>query len=147
MADILVDVNWSDEKNTAGYAGTSYARGVAGHGSLSPYEVHIALLASGPSFKQSFESDLPTSNVDLVPTILHLHQLPIPATVNGRVMHELLINNKSSATPIIKNDVIETSGNFKGGTYKLLLTRTILGEYQYINFAKVIREKQSVTGQ
>ena len=89
--------DWSDEKNEAGYAGTSYSRGVAGHGSLSPYEVHIALLAAGPSFKPSFESELPTSNVDLVPTILHLHQLPIPATVNGRVMYELLINNNSSA--------------------------------------------------
>ena len=142
MADVLVDVNWSDEKNTAGYAGTSYSKGVAGHGSLSPYEVHITLLAAGPSFKPSFESELPTSNVDLVPTILHLHQLPIPATVNGRVMYELLINNNSSAKPIVKNDVIETSGNFKGGTYKLLLNRTILGEYQYINFAKVIREKK-----
>ena len=110
-------------------------------------EVHIALLAAGPSFKQSFESDLPTSNVDLVPTILHLHQLPIPATVNGRVMHELLINSKTTAKPIVKNDVIETSVNYKGGIYKLLLNRTTLDDYQYINFAKVIREKQSATGQ
>lgn len=147
MADILVDVNWNDEKNSAGYAGMSYSRGVAGHGSLSPYEVHIALLAAGPSFKQSFESDLPTSNVDLVPTILHLHQLPIPATVNGRVMHELLINSKPIAKPVVTNDVIETSVNFKGGIYKLLLNRTTLDDYQYINFAKVIREKQAATGQ
>ncbi len=147
MADILVDVNWNDEKNSAGYAGTSYSKGVAGHGSLSPYEVHIALLAAGPSFKQSFQSDLPTSNVDLVPTILHLHHLPIPATVNGRVMHELFKQTNVTEKANIKSEVLETSAGYKGGTYKLQLNRTILGNYQYINFAKVIREKNTGTGQ
>ena len=49
-ADILVDENWDDRKNELGYAGTSFSMGVAGHGGLSPYEVHIALLMSGPKF-------------------------------------------------------------------------------------------------
>jgi hypothetical protein len=146
-ADILVDVNWNDNKNEAGYAGTSFSRGVAGHGSLSPYEVHIALLAAGPGFKKSYQSGLPTSNVDLVPTILHLHQLPIPATVTGRVIHELLVERNKAAMPVAKQEVIETSATYAGGKYKLILDRTILGNYQYINFAKVIREKGSASGQ
>lgn len=146
-ADILVDVNWNDNKNEAGYAGTSFSRGVAGHGSLSPYEVHIALLAAGPGFKKSYQSELPTSNVDLVPTILHLHQLPIPATVNGRVMHELLVERNPAKVPAAKKEILETTATYEGGTYKLILDRTLLGKYQYINFSKVTREQKSSPGQ
>lgn len=138
-ADILVDVNWSDEKNTAGYAGTSYSKGVAGHGSLSPYEVHIALLAAGPSFKPSFESELPTSNVDIVPTVLHIHQLKAPTTISGRVLQELLIEQKKMKKLTLKKEVLTTSANYNGGNYNLILDRTILGKYQYINFSKVKR--------
>lgn len=140
MADILADVNWSDEKNAAGYAGTSYSKGVAGHGSLSPYEVHIALLAAGPSFKASFESSLPTSNVDIVPTILHLHKLSIPATATGRIMYEIL-NEKSTTVPVAKDETIEASTVYGDGSYKLELNCTILGSHRYINFSKVTRQK------
>ena len=94
-ADILVDENWDDRKNDKGYAGTSFSRGVAGHGGLSPYEVHIALLTAGPSFKKNFSSELPTSNVDIVPTILAIHNLAVPKSMDGRVLHELLIDNKN----------------------------------------------------
>ena len=68
-ADILISSNWDDRKNDQGYAGASFSPGVAGHGGISPYEVHIALMASGPSFKKPFIDSLPTSNVDIVPTV------------------------------------------------------------------------------
>jgi predicted AlkP superfamily pyrophosphatase or phosphodiesterase len=137
-ADILVDENWDDRKNEMGYAGTSYSRGVAGHGGLSPYEVHIALLASGPSFKKNFESELPTSNVDIVPTILSIHKISIPEKMNGRVATELLAENKSEKMQP-KKEIIMTSTVFAGGTYNLTLERTILGKYKYVDFAKVER--------
>ena len=140
MADILADVNWSDEKNAAGYAGTSYSKGVAGHGSLSPYEVHIALLAAGPSFKQSFESNLPTSNVDLVPTILYLHKLKIPSTATGRIMYEVL-NEKTTKPTVAKEEIIGNSAVYQGGIYKLELSCTTLGTFRYVNFSKVTRQK------
>ncbi|WP_276371021.1 alkaline phosphatase family protein [Chryseolinea sp. H1M3-3] len=137
-ADILVDENWDDRKNEMGYAGTSYSRGVAGHGGLSPYEVDIALLASGPSFKKNFESVLPTSNVDIVPTILSIHNIAIPEKMNGRVVTELLAENKSEKMQP-KKEIIKTSTVFSGGTYNLTLERTILGKYKYVDFAKVER--------
>lgn len=138
-ADILVDENWNDGKNDKGYAGTSFSRGVAGHGGLSPYEVHIALLASGPSFKKNFESDLPTSNVDIVPTILSIHNIPVPATMDGRIMIELLVEKSSVNKMESKKEIITTAAQFTGGTYTLTLERTVLGKYQYVDFAKVIR--------
>lgn len=138
-ADILVDENWDDRKNDLGYAGTSFSRGVAGHGGLSPYEVHIALLAAGPSFKKSFESELPTSNVDIVPTILSIHNIPVPTTMNGRVITELLAEKSKGQDMVPKKEIITTVSEFKGGTYTLTLERTILGKYQYVDFAKVVR--------
>lgn len=137
-ADILVDENWDDQKNDKGYAGTSYSKGVAGHGGLSPYEVHIPLLASGPSFKNSFESALPTSNVDIVPTVLSIHHLAIPATMTGRVMHELL--EKGSGKKMkARKEMITATAEIPGGTYTVKLQRTRLGKYQYVDFARVVR--------
>lgn len=138
--DILVDYNWNDNKNAMGYAGTSLNRGVAGHGGFSPYEVHIALFAAGPSFKSSFESDLPTSNVDIVPTILYIHHIDIPATMDGRVMSELLMEKSMVPKMTARKEVIATSAKFDGGTYHLEVTRTILGNYKYVDYAKATRD-------
>ncbi|MEJ7644982.1 MAG: alkaline phosphatase family protein [Chryseolinea sp.] len=137
-ADILVDENWDDRKNAKGYAGTSFSRGVAGHGGLSPYEVHIALLAKGPSFKKAFSSELPTSNVDIVPTILSMHNIAIPASMAGRVMEELFTRSADTRLQA-KKEVITTSTIFSGGKYTLTLQRTIVGKQQYVDFAKVER--------
>lgn len=140
VADILVDVNWSDDKNSAGYSGSSYSKGVAGHGSLSPYEINIPLLLSGPSFVKSMQSELPTSNVDLIPTILHTLGLPIPKTVDGRVMYEFLSKNEKKFTPSVREEIIKTSFKGKKGYYSIILNRSKLGKYTYVNFAKVNRK-------
>ena len=139
--DILVDYNWNDDANSLGYKGSSFSRGVAGHGSFSPYEVHIALLTAGPSFKKSFASELPTSNVDIAPTILYIHHLDIPKTMDGRVMNELL--NGKTDLPVLtpnKENIVNTA-KFKGGTYKIQVERTLLGKYKYVDYAKVTRTK------
>ncbi len=141
-ADILVDEAWNDDKNSAGYAGTSFSRGIAGHGSISPYEVHIALIASGPGFKKSHRSNLPTSIIDMIPTVLHLHRLPVPATMDGRILTELLISGKPSpeeAQPQPKTETVETTAAYPGGTYTLMLEQTTLGRYRYVNSARVNR--------
>ena len=141
VGDILVDYNWNDDANSLGYKGSSFSRGVAGHGSFSPYEVHIALLAGGPSFKKSFASELPTSNVDIAPTILYIHHLDIPKSMDGRVMNELLIEKVSLPKLIPKKEIITNKANYKGGTYTIQIERTLLGKYKYVDFAKVARTK------
>jgi predicted AlkP superfamily pyrophosphatase or phosphodiesterase len=131
-ADILVDENWSDAKNDKGYAGTSSSEGVAGHGGLSPYEVHIALLASGPSFKKASSSELPTSNVDIAPTILAIHNLPIPEEMDGRVVSELLVNGKTSnEQPHVEDRTVVA--NTPRGRYTAVLRRTVFGKYTYVD--------------
>lgn len=138
-ADILVDRDWNDEINPMGYAGYSINNGVAGHGGFSRYEVNIALLAAGPDFKKSFISDLPSSNVDIVPTVLHLHEIPVPASMDGRVLTELLSGKERMVKSRAKTDTISTSAKYQGGTYHLKLERTILGKYEYVNFSKATR--------
>ena len=101
--------------------------------------MHIALLASGPSFKKNFSSELPTSNVDIAPTILAIHNLTIPTSMDGRVLDELLTDSKNTAKVKAKKEVLTTSASFAGGKYNLALHRTIFGEDQYVDFAKVER--------
>lgn len=141
--DILVNMNWNDTKNEAGYAGTSFARGVAGHGGFSPYEIHIALLANGPSFKKKFEGNLPTSNVDIIPTVLHLHNLKSTEEMDGRVMYELLEEKVPEDAPnTAKTELIKTEVKLPWGIYRLELERSVLGKYNYPNFTKVVRDKK-----
>lgn len=136
--DILVDYNWDDRKNAAGYAGTTYSRGVAGHGTSSPYEIHIALLAAGPSFKKSFEDELPTSNVDITPTILHIHHIPVPKNMDGRVVSEMLTG--AGAQPeTVKKETITTTARPDGTVYTLSIERSVLGTHKYVDFTKVVR--------
>ena len=71
--EILVSANWSREKaNDGGYKGRTTQGGVAGHGTSSPYDIHNTLMAAGPDFRARTASDMPTGNVDVAPTLLHL---------------------------------------------------------------------------
>jgi len=141
-ADILTDANWDDTKNAYGYAGTNYARGVAGHGGLSPYEVHIGLMVYGPSFKKGGTTDLPTSNVDIVPTILAINHIPVPTAMDGRVIEEVLTSPSSSIQSKWKPSIhtIETIATYNGGSYQLQLQQTVFGKYVYVDFSKVTRK-------
>lgn len=140
--DILVDKNWNNSINDKGYEGASFSKGVAGHGSISPYEIHIALIASGPSFKKGFESDIPTSNIDIVPTILYIYNISGYKKMDGRVMTELLSNNKAALPKSIHSSV-NTETKINGATYRLLLDRTTVGKNTYINFAKTERMRSN----
>jgi arylsulfatase A-like enzyme len=139
-ADILVDANWDDRVNSAGYAGASFMGGVAGHGTIGYWDVHIPLIVSGPAFKNAFESELPTSNVDLAPTVLHILNIAIPATMDGRVMSEMLRKPVPGAATKAKKETIEAQASYPGGTYKVTMERTILGKYQYVDGAKTERK-------
>jgi predicted AlkP superfamily pyrophosphatase or phosphodiesterase len=139
VPDILVAENWDDRKNQWGYAGTSFSKGVAGHGGSSPYEIHIPLIASGAGFKKQFVSELPTSNVDITPTVLFLQGIKLPTGFDGRVLTELLDKKDQVSELKSKKETIETSVKHDWGVYKLVLERTQLGEHKYIDYTKVIR--------
>jgi hypothetical protein len=138
-ADILVAESWNNNTNGLGYAGSSMAGGVAGHGGSSPYETHIALMAYGPSFTRSFESELPTSNIDIVPTVLYLHHIAAPSQMQGRVMNELLRVKSGVQAAHPRKQTLTGEVRQKWGTYKVIVERTLLGQYSYINYAQAVR--------
>jgi len=99
-------------------------------------------MAYGPSFKKAYEANLPTSNVDMVPTILYLHKIEIPKQMDGRVMYELFNEKAPASAPSrVKIKTVETITDIPGGKYRLILEQSILGDYIYLNSAKVIRGK------
>ncbi len=89
-SDILFTPAWSDDVNEFGWHGTTTRRGTATHGSDSPFDMHIPLIAAGPDIRQGVRSSVPTGNVDFVPTILYLRGIDIPDGLDGRVLHEIL---------------------------------------------------------
>ena len=139
-ADILVDVNWSRQTNAEGYAGASQARGVAGHGSSSPYEIHIPLIMAGPAFKERVEGELPSSNIDIAPTILHLQNMDIPASIEGRVLHEYLQESSPDLSEKAATQTATANVQYPWGVYELTLHRSVVAGKMYLDYTEVKRK-------
>jgi arylsulfatase A-like enzyme len=133
--DILVSANWTAKANAAGFKGTSTQEGVAGHGTSSPYDIHNTLMAAGPDFREHATSRLPTSNVDLAPTLLHLLGIPPPPTMTGRVIEEGLRGERAPLTKTEASEVVRTSD----GRYTLRAHLSIVGTHRYLDYTDVRR--------
>jgi hypothetical protein len=97
---LAVSPRWSHATNEFGVPGdvqalTTQAALRSSHGSASPYDLHAVLIASGPSFHEGLRSLLPTGAIDLLPTVLTLLDLSVPAAVQGRVLWEFFRSPKA----------------------------------------------------
>lgn len=142
MPDIIVSENWSDLKNEYGYPGTAASTGVAGHGGSSSYEIHIPFIASGPSFKKSYTSNIPTSNIDMVPTILQLHHINIPTSMQGRVLTELMNNSNTNTNTSVKPRQVSATVKHAWGSYTVTMETVEWKDHRYINFIRASRTEQ-----
>lgn len=99
--DLIVSFDWNEASIAGGesglpgieYASAQRYRGM--HGSFSPRDVHNTLIARGPHFKSGFADALPSSNVDLAPTVAHLLGLQHFRAPDGRVLHEALLGESA----------------------------------------------------
>jgi arylsulfatase A-like enzyme len=135
-ADIVVSANWDAGKNEHGYAGRTTQGGVAGHGTTSPFDIHNTLIAAGPSFKTGpLRSPVPTSNVDIAPTICRMLGIPIPDSMDGRVIKEGLVGGPMPGELDIdhKTHVAELPG------YRLELDESFVGAARYVDGTRVTR--------
>jgi arylsulfatase A-like enzyme len=141
--DILVSANWTDDANEGGYRGTTTQGGVAGHGASSPYDIHNTLIAAGPDFRERAASDVPTGNVDIAPTLLHLLGVPAPQTMTGRVIHEGLRNGPSpSAIPVQQlSETVRTPDS----AYELTARYSIAAGRRYLDWTAVRRKSSTAT--
>jgi arylsulfatase A-like enzyme len=138
-ADILVDSNWSAATNKYGFAGSTTSGGVAGHGSSSPYDIRIRLIASGPDFKRASKSMVPSGNIDIAPTLCHLFGLPPAPTMSGRVLTELLRDGPSPDSIRAEPSVHRVKAEWADGRYEVELHKVRVGKTEYIDFTQTKR--------
>jgi hypothetical protein len=161
--DIIVSFSYDQNVTVAGKSGVSYASSVnrrGDHGSFSPTDTHISLLASGPDFKSGFADTLPTANVDIAPTVARILEFDMPA-VQGRVLEEALqggppvtqytvVNNmhrsstRSGLTVKLPTDLDGRAVDPKLTRYSVELKTKILtrgaASYIYFDQARAVRE-------
>ncbi len=100
--DIALSFRWTADKNIAGIAGLvasdgGYGVGRGTHASLSAFDLHNTLVAAGPDFQKGWVDHLPSGNIDLAPTILHILGVQSPERMDGRVLTEALVEKMSKS--------------------------------------------------
>jgi arylsulfatase A-like enzyme len=92
--DVVLSMRWTEAKNEHGAPGmiTSIEgkRGLGTHASLSRFDLHNTLVATGPDFKKGYVSELPSGNIDVAPTVLSILGVEPPRQMDGRVLYEAM---------------------------------------------------------
>lgn len=109
--DIVISLRWTTATNRFGVAGevvtdgTNYKPGQGAHVTLCPYDMHNTLIAAGPDFRAGFKDELPSGNLDVAPTVLHVLDIQPKQKLDGRVLNEALKSMPSvkPAEPQIHN--------------------------------------------
>lgn len=133
--EILVSANWTNRANAAGFKGTTTQGGVAGHGTSSPWDIHNTLMAAGPDFREHATSGVPTANVDIAPTVLHLLGIAPPPSMTGRVLEEGLRGGTAPPATAARIDTVSTPD----GRYTLRAHISVVGAYTYLDYTDVVR--------
>ena len=124
-ADILFSADWSHASNAAGYRGDTRQSGVAGHGTTSPYDVTATFVANGPAFREGVQASAPSSNADIVPTILHLLGRPAtPEGVTGRPLLELLRSGPTAPVAVTRDSVVAVEPGYRNVVYRTRVQQT-----------------------
>jgi len=134
--DVLVSLRWNSRPNRFGTLGqittdTARPAGEGSHATLSEFDVHNTLIAAGPDFRERFTTSLPSSNVDIAPTVLHLLGLQRPQKKDGRIMAEGMEEKAERIEAL--NKTIQASRKFPNGEWQQHLRVSLVGETVYID--------------
>jgi len=122
--DVVLAFRWNDSKNQFGTPGMidadwQRAAGEGTHATLSRFDMHNTLVAAGPDFRRGQTDDLPTGNVDLAPTILHILGFNASKEMDGRILSEALVST-DRVPPGRKTETktMESRKDFPAGTWR-----------------------------
>jgi len=147
-ADLIASPAWTHDTNEFGFPGTTAFGGRATHGSDSPYDLRVWMVAAGPGIKSGQESGTPTGNVDIAPTVLHLHGIEPPAHMDGRVWHELLVDGPAPADVEVHEEVHRAAVTLDDGfVYETQMLTLRVGDTVYMRGAETVRVPASGPGQ
>jgi arylsulfatase A-like enzyme len=103
--DILISLRWTEATNRFGVAGmistdgSSYKPAQGAHVTLCPYDLHNTLVAAGPDFRAGFKDEMPSGNLDVAPTVLHVLGIQPKQSLDGRILTEALLNETAQKLP------------------------------------------------
>jgi phosphonoacetate hydrolase len=135
--DISLALRYDDRTNAWGRAGLSlhdsvYPDGGGSHGGLSPYEMHNVLAFGGARFISGCRVKAPGGNVDILPTVFRLLDIPVEGEIDGRVLSEAFVDGPDPDEVEISEKKL-SSANAEGP--KTYLSITEVGGTGYINRA------------
>jgi arylsulfatase A-like enzyme len=133
--DVVMSFRWTDQPNEFGIPGMIYADWQRGtnkgtHATLSRFDMHNTLIASGPDIQKGKVSDVPTGNVDLAPTILQILQVKSASKMDGRSLTEALVNG---SLPKPETQTIDASREFPNGKWRQYLRTSRVGRTVYLD--------------
>jgi arylsulfatase A-like enzyme len=134
--DVMVSLRWNAKPNrfgVPGYVVSDHKRGPdqGTHVTLSEFDVHNTLIASGPDFRRGKTSIIPSANIDIAPTVLHLLGIDAPHKFDGRVLAEALEGRSTKIEPMSKT--LEAHRKFPNGEWRQQLDISLVRETVYID--------------
>ena len=137
--DVMMAFHWNDFKNQFGVPGMIEAdwqrgAGKGTHATLSRFDMRNTLIATGPDFRRGQTDDLPTGNVDLAPTILHIVGIKALQEMDGRVLSEAMVNvDQVPDGGKAETKTIEAKKDFAAGTWRQSLKISRVGSTIYLD--------------
>lgn len=143
-ADILFSFRSDGGLDRFGLIGRSWSAdgpvGFGVHGGLHAKEMSSVGILAGPLVKGGFVSKVPSSICDFAPTVLGLLGISRPATMTGRGLTEVFIDEGGDVPRTIEK-VYETSS----GAYHQHLRHVQVGEAVYLDSADVVGRPNNLT--
>lgn len=109
--DVVVSFRWFADRNDNGVPGLLISdggtKGKGTHSSLCRYDMLNTAVAWGPDFKRGYVSDVPSGNIDVTPTVLHILGVKPKTPLDGRVLTEALVGG--GPAPTVETKTLEAS--------------------------------------
>lgn len=144
---LLMAFNWQERENSHGVRGCgAFAKagvsvGSGSHGSLSPYEIQNVLIASGPHFQQGITSTIPSGNIDILPTLLKILNLPTDHPFAGRILTESLRQHDPPPEASIQTQIHHRTLSHQGTNIVQKLQTIQVESTPYIDYGWITRSE------